>query len=112
MYRLVVLTDSDTADGFRLAGVSVHAVDTAEDTRARVVSLLDDDSVGIIAVNGRLMGAIDERLEKRIDSLMRPIVVALPFAETLELAEEPVPEVSRLLKRAIGFDVTLKRGSS
>ena len=47
MYRLVVLTDADTADGFRLAGVDVDVVDSPEATRARLASLLDDDATGI-----------------------------------------------------------------
>ena len=67
MYKLLVLTDADSADGFRLAGVDVVIVDSPEDARKRLSSLIDTDSSGIIAVNERLMGAIDERLRKKIE---------------------------------------------
>ena len=88
MYKLVVLTDSDTADGFRLAGVDVIVADSPEMARAPLVSLLDDDSTGIIAVSERLMTAIDERIQKKIDSIYRPIVVSLPIREKLEIGED------------------------
>ena len=110
MYKLVVLTDTDTADGFRLAGVDVNVVDSAEMARAQLVSLLDDDSTGIIAVNERLMTAVDERIQKKIDSIYRPIVVSLPIREKLEMGEDHRAYLSRLIRRAIGFDITLRRG--
>ena len=110
MYKVVVLTDTDTADGFRLAGVDVTVCDSPEMTRAQLVSLLDDDSTGIIAVNERLMAGVDERVQKKIDSIYRPIVVSLPIREKLEIGEDHRAYLSRLIRRAIGFDITLRRG--
>jgi V/A-type H+/Na+-transporting ATPase subunit F len=110
LYRVVVLTDADTADGFRLAGVEVEVLDSPDAARARLVSLLDDDATGIIAVSQRLLTGIDEHIQKKIDSLYRPIVVSLPITEKLQLAEERSAYLARLIRRAIGFDVTLRRG--
>jgi len=110
LYRVVVLTDSDTADGFRLAGVDVEVVETPEAARTRLISLLDDDDTGILAVNERLMTGIDERVRKKIDSIYRPIVVSLPIREKLEIGEDHRAYLSRLIRRAIGFDITLRRG--
>lgn len=110
MYKLVVLTDADTADGFRLAGVDVEIAESPEEARTTLSSLVDDDSSGIIAVNERLMSGIDERLRKKIDSIYRPIVVSLPIREKLEIGEDHRAYLSRLIRRAIGFDITLRRG--
>ena len=110
MYKVVVITDSDTADGFRLAGVDVDIVDSPEMARLRLVSLLDDDATGIIAVSERLLTAVDERTQKKIDSIYRPIVVSLPIREKLEIGEDHRAYLSRLIRRAIGFDITLRRG--
>jgi V/A-type H+-transporting ATPase subunit F len=110
LYRVIVLTDSDTADGFRLAGVDVEVVETPEAARARLVALLDDDGAGILAVNERLMTGLDERVRKKIDSIYRPIVVSLPIREKLEIGEDHRAYLSRLIRRAIGFDITLRRG--
>ena len=110
MYKVLVLTDTDTADGFRLAGVDVLIADSPEAARVQLASLVDTDSSGIIAVNERLMSGIDERLRKKIDSIYRPIVVSLPIREKLEMGEDHRAYLSRLIRRAIGFDITLRRG--
>lgn len=106
----MVLTDSDTADGFRLSGVSVAVADTMEMARLRLSSLLDDETSGIIAVNEKLMAGIDERTQRKIDSVYRPIVISLPIKEKLEVGEDHRAYLARLIRRAIGFDITLRRG--
>lgn len=110
MYRLVVLTDSDNADGFRLAGVDVQVAEGDDDARHKLNALIDDEASGIIAVNEKMMAVIDERTQKKIDSIYRPIVVSLPIKETLETGEDHRAYLSRLIRRAIGFDITLRRG--
>lgn len=110
MYRLVVLTDPEHADGFRLAGCSVVVADGLEDARRSLAALVDDEASGIIAVNEAMMAGIDERLQQKIDSIYRPIVVSLPIKETLHVGEDHRAYLSRLIRRAIGFDITLRRG--
>ncbi|MCX8007515.1 MAG: V-type ATP synthase subunit F [Coriobacteriia bacterium] len=110
MYKLVVLTDSDTADGFRLAGVDVVSVDSSDEARRRLNELIDDDSSGIIAVNEEYMSQIDERTQQKINSTYRPIVISLPIREKLVSEEDHRAYLSRLIRRAIGFDITLRRG--
>ena len=110
MYRLAVLTDPDTADGFRLAGVDVYEAETSEIARRVLSQLVDDDTTGIIAVNTEMMEAIDERLQRKIDTIYRPIVISLPITEKLRIGEERGAYLSRLIRRAIGFDITLRRG--
>ncbi|KAF0207801.1 MAG: V-type ATP synthase subunit F [Actinomycetota bacterium] len=110
MYKLVVLTDSDTGDGFRLAGVDVITVDSPEEARKRLNELIDDDSSGIVAVNEAYMAEIDERTQQKINSTYRPIVITLPIREKLHTDEDHRAYLSRLIRRAIGFDITLRRG--
>ncbi len=110
MYKLVVLTDSDTADGFRLAGVAVLVADSDEMARKQLNALIDDESSGIIAVNEKMMAAIDERTQRKIDSIYRPIIISLPIKERLEMGEDHRAYLARLIRRAIGFDITLRRG--
>lgn len=110
MYNLVVLTDPDNAGGFRLAGVDVVVADTVSEARALLASMLDDDETGIIAINERLTEAIDDRMAKKIESIYRPIVVSLPIREKLEVASDHQAYLARLIRRAIGFDITLRRG--
>jgi V/A-type H+-transporting ATPase subunit F len=110
LYKLIVLTDEDTADGFRLAGCDVEVAESEETARKRLNNLLDEEDSGIIAVNERIMAVIDDRTQKKIDSIYRPIVISLPIKEKLEVGEDHRAYLSRLIRRAIGFDITLRRG--
>jgi V/A-type H+-transporting ATPase subunit F len=108
MYKVVVLTDPETADGFRLAGVDVYqAEDTVEATR-EISRLLEDEKTGILAVNEGFLVGLDERIQKRIEATYRPIVVSLPIKEKLGAVGERRAFLARLVHRAVGFDVTLK----
>ena len=110
MYRLVVLTDPDTADGFGLAGVDVLVAESPEDARRKLNTLIDDDSSGIVAINEAFMVDIDERTQQKINTTYRPIVITLPIREKLHTEEDHRAYLSRLIRRAIGFDITLRRG--
>ena len=56
------------------------------------------------------MAAIDERTQKKIDSIYRPLVISLPIREKLAFGEDHRAYLARLIRRAIGFDITLRRG--
>jgi V/A-type H+-transporting ATPase subunit F len=110
LYKLIVLTDPDTADGFGLAGVTVQVAESQEDARRKLSALIDDDDSGIVAVNESFMTAIDERTQQKINQSYRPIVISLPIREKLTTEEDHRAYLSRLIRRAIGFDITLRRG--
>ena len=56
------------------------------------------------------MAMIDERTQKKIDSIYRPLVVSLPLREKLAIGDDHRAYLARLIRRAIGFDITLRRG--
>jgi V/A-type H+/Na+-transporting ATPase subunit F len=109
MYKVVVLTDPDTAIGFRLAGVDVKSIDSADKANGEINRLLEDDRTGILAVNEGFLEAVDDRVKAKIDSSYRPIVVSLPVKEKLGAVGERKAFLARLVHRAVGFDVTLKQ---
>jgi vacuolar-type H+-ATPase subunit F/Vma7 len=105
-----VLTDADNADGFRLGGVDVRVAENEGDAHRHLASLVDEESAGVVALNETWLGTIDDRLRRKIDSIYRPIVVGLPLRETLVITEDRGAHLQRLIRRAIGFDITLRRG--
>lgn len=109
MYKVVVLTDPETAHGFRLAGVDVHEADDLDKAKREINRLLEDDRTGILAVNESFLAAVDDRIKQRIEATYRPIVVSLPVKEKLGAISERKAFLARLVHRAVGFDVTLKQ---
>lgn len=110
MYKLICITKENTADGFRLAGIDVVEAETDLDARACIVELLQEGEAGIIALDQRLIGALDERLERQLERVYRPVLVTLPLGDTAQTSELTRQRLQRLIRRAVGFDVTLKRG--
>lgn len=112
MYKAIVVTDPESADGFRLAGVSVVEAENADEAQDKIKLLIDDPNAGILALNESFYNAIDEKTQQKIDSIYRPIVIPLPIKETLEMAGERRAYLARLIHRAIGFDITLRGGGA
>jgi V/A-type H+-transporting ATPase subunit F len=109
MYKVVVLTDPETADGFRLAGVDVHEAEDAEEAKREINRLLEDSDTGILAVNESFLAAIEDRVRQRIEATYRPIVISLPVKEKLGAIGDRKAFLARLVHRAVGFDVTLRK---
>ncbi len=108
MYKVVVLAEPETADGFRLAGVDVIEVKEGEQARKKLAELLDDDTVGIIALSEDFEPYIDERTKMKIEKIYRPIVVNIPSKKKLEIRERG-EYLRSLIRRAIGFEIKLGR---
>lgn len=109
MFKLAILTDPETATGFKLSGVDTYVAYDLTEAKKVLNTLINDDKSGIIAVNEEFLGAIDERTRQKIDTLYRPIVVPLPVKKKVLLPEERRTYLSRLIRRAVGFDLTLRR---
>lgn len=107
MRKMVVLTDPESADGFRLAGVDV--LEVPEGDRAKIkkalVNLINDDDIGVVAINEEFMSGVDEGTRAKIDRLYRPIVVAIPAKTRLDVGEARASYLAKMIRRAIGFDI-------
>ena len=110
MHKVVVLTDPDNASGFSLAGVTVLQAESAEEAHRSLRALIDDDTCGIVAVNEAFMADLDERTQRRINESYRPIIVSVPVREHLHVELDHRAYLTRLVRRAVGFDITLRRG--
>ncbi len=106
MYKFVVVTDPDTAPGFRLAGVDVLEVSNVEEAKKIIPSLLFKDDTGIVAVNEDFMASLDEKLIERIEKTHRPIIIPIP-SRIRQI--DRTDYIERLLRRAIGYNIVVRR---
>ena len=105
MYRVAVITDPETATGFRLAGVEVREVASPRQTLEQLRSLLTQD-YGIVAVNEDLMKGLDEDINRLMHGRDTPIIIPFPAPKAqLESGED---YIARLVKEHIGFYVKLR----
>lgn len=106
MYKFVIVTDSDRAAGFRLAGAEVVEAESAEEAGSVLPPLLHQDDIGIVAVNEEYMLSLDEKLMDRIVKLHRPLLIPIPAKSRMI---DRRTYIERLLKKAIGYNIVLKR---
>ena len=106
MYKFVVVTDPDTAPGFRLAGVDVLEASNVEEAKKIIPSLLFKDDTGIVAVNEDFMASLDEKLMERIEKTHRPIIIPIP-SRIRQI--DRTDYIERLLRRAIGYNIVVRR---
>ncbi len=104
-YRVAVITDPETATGFRLAGADVFEVD---DPRGAVEALrrVADQDYGLVAVNEALLLGVEEAVARVLRGRDLPVLVPFPAPKAkLESGED---YIARLVKEHIGFYVKLR----
>ena len=105
MYKVAVITDSETATGFRLAGVEVREATTT----AEALDLIRQYAAagyGLLAVNEDLLQGTEEARARILRGKDLPVIVPVPPARAkLESGEA---YIARLVKEHIGFAVKLR----
>lgn len=109
MARLLVLTDPDTALGFRLAGVEVSEVSTKEEAAARLLTLLRAKEAGIVIYNEEYQAALSEKSQIALEDSVSPVFFAIPVSQAHRAGEPREQYLARLLRRAIGYQLKIKR---
>lgn len=102
---MAVLTDPETATGFRLAGVDVREASTAQQALEHLRQLVSLE-YGLVAVNEALLPGIEEEMGRLMRGREMPIIV--PFPEAKAEMESGEDYIARLVKEHIGFHVKLR----
>jgi V/A-type H+/Na+-transporting ATPase subunit F len=105
LYRLAVITDPETATGFRLAGVEVREAASPQAALEHLRALVVLD-YGLVAVNEDLLAGTEAERARLMRDRDLPIV--LPFPAPREQLESGEEYISRLVKEHIGFYVKLR----
>lgn len=109
MARLIVITDPDTALGFRLAGVDVTEVGDREAGADQLLTLLRSKESGIVIYNEEFQSALPGKSRVALEESMAPVFFAIPVAQAQRTGEQPEQYLARLLRRAIGYQVKIRR---
>jgi V/A-type H+-transporting ATPase subunit F len=105
MYRLAIITDSETATGFRLAGVEVREAATPKQALEHLRHFVTLD-YGLVAVNEMLLDGVEDERARLMRGRDLPIIVSFP-APRAEI-ESGEAYIQRLVKEHIGFFVKLR----
>lgn len=108
MARLLVITDPDTALGFRLAGVEVSEVTSKEEAAERLLAVLTAKEPGIVIYNEEYRAALTEKILVALDDSVSPVFFAIPVSLAQRAGEPREEYLARLIRRAIGYQLRIK----
>ena len=102
--KILVIADSQTCIGYRLAGVKeTHALD-GKQAEKKLEELLEQENIGIIVVNEKTITQMDWRLKKKIDRIAKPVVIAVPGKEG---PSEEAESLKKMISKALGFELKM-----
>jgi V/A-type H+-transporting ATPase subunit F len=107
MPKMLVLTDSETATGFRLAGVEVRET-SAEDAQQALEAIIESQDYGLVAVDEGLLPDPIRSTERMMRGRELPVILPMPslgaaFGEGGDATEY----MKDLVRSAIGFDIKI-----
>ncbi|MEZ4607110.1 MAG: V-type ATP synthase subunit F [Deinococcales bacterium] len=109
MAKLLVLTDSETATGFRLAGCEVRESTQAE-AQKQLEAIILSDSYGLVIVDEGLIPDPNKASERLMRGRSLPVILPMPSlgAAFDDSSDDAVGYMKQLVRSAIGFDIKLE----
>ena len=100
--KIAVLSDNDTAVGFRLAGVQdLFIIDRNE--REIWNRICERDDIGILFITERIAESLGKYLKEYRISHDTPIIVEIP--DKKGRLKDHVDYISHLIKKAVGVEI-------
>ena len=107
MPRMLVVTDAETAIGFRLAGVETLET-TAEDAHHDLEQAIASDGYGLVVVDEGLLGDPVKAMERVMRGRDLPVLLPMPgLSAAFDHEADATRYMKDLVRSAIGFDIKL-----
>lgn len=108
MPRMVVLTDAETAIGYRLAGVEVREA-TPEAAVPALEDLITSEAYGLVVVDEGLVADPVRATERAMRGRDLPVLLSVPIlGVAFGEGDDAVQYMKDLVRSAIGFDIKLE----
>jgi V/A-type H+/Na+-transporting ATPase subunit F len=109
MARVVVVTDPETAMGFRLAGIEVLVCRKEDEAQHHLSEFLEKKESGIVMFDESYLSVLPERFLRRLEGSLQPVFVPIPHIQSWREGEKKEEYLARLLRRVIGYQIKIKR---
>jgi len=109
MSRLFILTRPQLACGFQLAGADSFGAEDIEAAQDYVATLLDNEEVGLLAIDDGLLARMDGAIVKRLAQSETLYHIVIPGGEPLEGEFSREARIAELIRRTIGVHISLKK---
>ena len=110
MSKYLVITDPDSAVGFRLAGVETLVAERVDDAEGLLQTAVNSGGVGLLLINENFMNRFSDTLQRKLEKLSLPLIIPIPISGTWWKMEETEDYIFNLIRRAIGYQMKIKKG--
>ncbi len=107
--KLIIITYPENITAYRLAGVEVVQPSDNKSVADILEDIVRKGSCGIVAMEEDFFKRIPEWLTKKIYKQAVPVLVAIRSPRRWLKEEESFAYVGSLIRRAIGYQIKLKR---
>lgn len=104
--KFTVITKTDLATGFRLAGLTVHEVSHQDEAREILYDIYNKGDHALIAVDEELLPEKDKKFQKLMEDKPLPVIFPLQRPQLKEAINQE-EYVSELAKSCIGFYIKI-----
>ncbi|HLC18022.1 MAG TPA: V-type ATP synthase subunit F [Thermodesulfobacteriota bacterium] len=109
MAGFLVITAPGKSAGFMSAGFDSMEVDAKEDMSSLLADIQAEGRYGLVAVEERFLNKVSENVMKRIKKKGLPIIMHINVPERWEEKWTGESPVVRLIRKAIGYQIKIKR---
>ena len=109
MGHVIALVDRETGLGYRLAGVEVRETETPGEMERQAKTLFADPAVRLVILDEDLFRGMPRDLQNRLEGNRSPVFVPVPSLPLRKGALRPEEYVARLMRRAVGYQVRIRR---
>ncbi|MBS3968118.1 MAG: V-type ATP synthase subunit F [Truepera sp.] len=104
---MLVMTDSETATGFRLAGVEVREI-TADKALLELAQVIESEKYGLVLIDEALLADPNKAAARQMRGRDLPVLLSMPsLGATFTAESDATAYMKRLVRSTIGFDVKL-----
>ncbi len=102
--KIVVIGDSTTVTGFRLAGVKKgYVAEEVEDAKKVLNEVARDSEVSLIILTERLAQELRKEISYLTESRVTPLIVEIP--DKFGPIEGKVDPIKELVRKAVGVEI-------
>ena len=107
MPKMLVLTDSETAIGYRLAGVEVRE-SVPEEAQEALEQIIGSDEYGLVVGDEGLISDPTKASQRAMRGRELPVILSVPsLGATFGDSSDATAYMKELVRSAIGFDIKL-----
>ncbi|HEY4708271.1 MAG TPA: V-type ATP synthase subunit F [Thermodesulfobacteriota bacterium] len=109
MAEFLVITGPGASLGFRCAGVETLEVEESADVSGLLLGIQAGGKYGLVAMEEGLLAKVSELTMKRLRKKGLPVIIPINIPAKWGEAEAGESPVVRLIRRAIGYQIKIKR---